>query len=316
MKSIVFVDNKKNGMRMLGFLKCKEPTKVIELFTYRDLIANGTPMRGVRYIFSTWNMPVLGVDEVAFFFPDVQAVFYAAGDTGYFRDAYLQNGIKVFDAKQENAKAVAEYVLTMVLSCNKGVPLVMRKSTFFLWRWSFNRARLTSSRYGGNVSKKIGLIGVGAVGMQVAELLKMFDFEILVYDPFMSCEACVALGVKKVSLEILFKDSNVISMQLADTKDTKNLVDYKLMNLMRPNAVIINVGRGAQLNEFDLLRVLYKKRHVIAVLDVTKVEPIMPWSFLNWHPRVFVTPHIAGSLGSEVERMYEGIFTKYKEFVG
>lgn len=165
----------------------------------------------------------------------------------------------------------------------------------------------------GNFAAKVGLIGCGAVGTQVVHLLKPYHLEVMVYDPYLSAERSDELGVKKVDLESLFESCDVISNHLPDIQDTKSIINYDLLNKMKDYSTFINTGRGAQVVECDLAKVLRRRPSICAVLDVTQHEPPFPWSPLLRCRNVFLSPHIAGSTGNEVLRMVEYALQAYDD---
>ncbi|MCL2213092.1 MAG: hypothetical protein FWB93_04610, partial [Oscillospiraceae bacterium] len=145
--------------------------------------------------------------------------------------------------------------------------------------------------------------------------LKSYSFEVLAHDPFMSAEKAADLGVKSVSLEEIFSECFTISNHLPDIAKTKNMLNYDLFKLMKPNGNFINTGRGAQVREYDLIRALVEEPGRTALLDVTAPEPPKPLSPLFTMPNIFLTPHIAGSMGNEVARMGDYVTEEFLAFV-
>ena len=84
---------------------------------------------------------------------------------------------------------------------------------------------------------------------------------------------------------------------------------------MKDNVTFINTGRGAQVVERDLAKALRKRKRACAVLDVTRHEPLFPWSPLLRNTKVFITPHIAGSLANEGRRLSDVMIRAYKDFI-
>ena len=138
--------------------------------------------------------------------------------------------------------------------------------------------------------------------------------DILVFDPFLSDEKAAELGVTKTDLPTLFEQSDVISNHLANNPQTVGMLNADCFNRMKANATFINTGRGAQVVENDMIQALLDVPTRAAVLDVTFPEPPEADSPLYTVPNVFLTPHIAGSLGNEVHRMAEYMYEEYKAF--
>jgi len=266
-----------------------------ELAEYADVLKNA------NYIFSTWGMPALTEEQIRTYLPSLEAVFYGAGTVQKFARPFLACGVKVFSAWAANAVPVAEYTFAQISLATKG---------FFhrLHRQAGGNAwphRDIPVEFKGNYEDTVGIIGAGMIGKLVIQKLHTLDeCKVVVFDPFLSDEKAAELDVTKVSLEELFEKSDVISNHLADNPQTKGMLTYTHFSKMKPGCVFINTGRGAQVVEEDLIRALTEPgTNRAAVLDVTEPEPPVADSPLYTLDNVFLTPHIAGSLGVEVHRM-------------
>ncbi len=266
------------------------------IFSKDDLATKN--LKDTEYIFSTWGMPSLAEEEIKESFPNLKAVFYAAGTVKEFAKAFLNCGVRIFSAASANAIPVAEVTLAQILLATKG---------FFhhtaLGNKQIADLKKTVNDYCGNMRTKIGIIGAGAIGKLVIEKLRGFDNEVLVFDPFLTAEQISSLGGKKATLKEIFGECIVISNHLADKEETKGILNYYLFSLMQKNSVFLNTGRGAQVNEADLTRALNEDKSRIAVLDVTHPEPPEENHPFYTMDNVILTPHFAGSSGNEVERM-------------
>ena len=134
-------------------------------------------------------------------------------------------------------------------------------------------------------------------------MLRRYDVETLVYDPFASEEKLAALGARRASLEEIFSQCQVISNHIANLPATQRMLRYEHFSRMKPNGVFINTGRGAQVVEEDLVRALREEPDRTALLDVTWPEPPEADSPLWTMPNVILSPHIAGSMNNEIARM-------------
>lgn len=263
------------------------------------------------YIFSTWGMLDLKKDEIAKYLKNAKAVFYAAGSVQHFAREYIESGIKVSSAWVPNGVPVAETTISQILLAGRGYfRVVYDMKTNRNWR----SAGRVSSNYKGNYRAKIGLLGAGAVGRRVIELLHNFDLEIFVYDPYLSDEAADKLGVKKLGLDEIFSTCDVISNHVPNLPSTVGMLTKKHFDLMKDYATFINTGRGQQIIEADMIQALKERPTLTALLDVTHPEPPNPESELYTLENVFMTPHIAGSVGEEVYRMSEAAYDEYKLF--
>ena len=278
---------RKELAKKLEFL---EPVTSLDQLSRPDLA-------GVEVIFSTWGMLSPTKEQIAEFLPNLKAVFYGAGSVQYFARPFIESGIEVFSAWAANAVPVAEYTVAQIILANKGYFQRFHHIPGKAWE------RSSGGYFTGNFGNKVGLIGIGMIGKLVASMLKIYQLEILAFDPFLPDEKAAELGIRKVSLETLFSECTVISNHLANNPQTVGMLNGKLFDLMKPNATFINTGRGAQVVEDELIAALEAEPARVALLDVTMPEPPKPDSKFYTLPNVFLSPHIAGSLGDEVARM-------------
>ena len=275
------------------------------VFRKADLLADPAAFAETEYVFSTWGMPQLNEAEIRHLLPRLKAVFYAAGSVQAFARPFLASGVKVFSAWAANAVPVAEYTVAQIILANKGFFRSMRYT-------DRKRAAADSAAYPGNYDAKVGIIGAGMIGKLVIRKLKDYALEVLVFDPFLPDETAAELGVKKVDLQTIFAECDVVSNHLANNAETQGMLDGPLFASMRPNATFLNTGRGAQVVEADLIRSLQARPDLTAILDVTDPEPPLPGSPLYSLANCILTPHIAGSSGREVRRMGEFMREEYE----
>ena len=281
------------------------------VYTKEYVLANKEQFADTEYIFSTWGMPAFTTEEVKSIFKSLKCVFYGAGTVQAFARPFIENGVHVFSAWAANAVPVAEYTVAQIILANKG---------FFAHTREMKQRNLSAGaemkkRYLGNYDLKVGLIGAGMIGSLVAEMLKAYKLEVLVFDPFLAPEKAEKLGVKLASLDEIFSTCNVVSNHLANNAQTQGILNYSHFSAMLPYSTFINTGRGAQVVEADLIKVLTDRPDVTAILDVTYPEPPVEGSPFYSLPNCFLTPHIAGSLCNETHRMSEYMYEEYTSFV-
>jgi phosphoglycerate dehydrogenase-like enzyme len=281
------------------------------LLTAKDLKRRSRELADTEFIFSTWTMPALTEEQLAALLPNLRAVFYAAGSVKYFAAPFLNRGVRIYSAAAANAIPVAEFVVAQTILANKGYFSAQSMYT----RRRYRSARQAAEAHHGNFRAKVGVIGAGFVGTKVVELLRPYDIEVLVHDPYLDAQRAHDLGCQPASLAALFSECSVISNHLPDIEDTRGILNYQLFGAMGDTATFINTGRGAQVDEPGLLRALREKPGRTAILDVTRREPPGPASPLHRMPNVFLTPHIAGSLHHERARMAECMLTAYQAHV-
>ena len=255
-------------------------------------------LQEVEALFSTWGMPSIPEEDIRACLPKLKYLFYAAGSVQGFARAFLNSGVRVFSAWQANAVPVAQYTFAQIVLALKG---------FFPSQTAIRRSRAESleifSHYPGVFDVKVGLLGCGAIGSLVAEMLKQLDVEVLAFDPFLSDERAQALGVRKTDMDEVFAQCDVVSNHLANLPATVGIIRREHLLSMKPYSTFINTGRGPQLHEDDLYDMLTLDPTRMALLDVMTDEQHSDTNRLTLLPNCLITPHIAGSSGLEVRRM-------------
>lgn len=263
--------------------------------------------RDAAYLFSTWGMPALSEEAIKRIFPALKAVFYAAGSVQHFARPFLESGVRVFSAWHANAVPVAETAAAEIILANKGFFQTVHHAQSSAWP-----EHDCGGPFPGNYNTRVGILGAGAIGTLVIKRLRSHSLNVLVFDPFLSEERADELHVTKVQTpEELFERCSVISNHLADKPQTVGLIDRKCFEKMGRNAVFLNTGRGRTVNEPDLIAALTEQPTRAAVLDVTDPEPPEAGSKLYTLPNVFLTPHLAGALGNEVQRLGEAMLGEF-----
>jgi phosphoglycerate dehydrogenase-like enzyme len=245
-------------------------------------------------IFSGWGMAVMDEDFLAAA-PNLKAVFYGAGTIRYFvTDASWERGVVVTSSYAANAVPTAEFTLSQILFCLKR-------------GWHFALTAMRTGSYPprdpvpGAYGSTVGIITLGMIGQRVVELLKPFDVNVIAFTT--NEDKAVQLGVERCSLESVFRRSDVVSLHTPLLPETEGMITGEHFAMMKPNACFINTARGAIVREQEMIDVLARRPDLYAVLDVTYPEPLEPGSPLYTLPNVVLTPHIAGSLDRECQRM-------------
>ena len=311
MRSIFLCNKKSNVEKVYAYSFGKLSDVERRVYSSADVLGEPEAFSEVEYIFSTWGMPAMSEDEIKSCFPNLKCVFYAAGSVQAFARPFLACGVKVFSAWAANAVPVVEYTLAQIVLANKGFFAHSRE----MKKGNREAGKLMRDSYPGNYGENVGIIGVGMIGSQVAERLKGYKLNVLAFDPFLSDARAEALGIRKVSLDELFSSCRVISNHMANNEQTKGMLDYGYFSKMMPFSTFINTGRGAQVVEDDLVRVLTERPDVTAILDVTYPEPPAAGHAFYSLPNCFLTPHIAGSLMNETHRMAEYIVEEYGRYI-
>ncbi|MFI6550325.1 hydroxyacid dehydrogenase [Streptomyces prunicolor] len=244
-----------------------------------------------------WGCPHLDADALAAA-PRLRTVLHAAGSVrSLVGEALWERGVTVSSAVTGNALPVAEYTLAMILLAGKDT-FAQRE------RFRHTHAYPTPAETApiGNLGRRIGVIGASRVGRRLLELLRPYDFEVLLHDPYVSVTEAAALGAELLPLDHLLSGSDIVSLHAPDIPETQHMLDRGRLALIRDGGVLINTSRGALIDHEALTDELLCGR-LTAILDVTEPEPLPPTSPLYQLPNVFLTPHIAGSLGNELARL-------------
>lgn len=139
--------------------------------------------------------------------------------------------------------------------------------------------------------KKMGIVGFGNIGQATARIAQAFGMEVCIYTS--KEQSALPLGMKKMSLDELFAECDVVSLHCPLTPDTKEMVNANRLKTMKSNAILINTGRGPLVNEQDLADALNAGQIAGAGLDVLSIEPSVMGNPLLSAKNCFITPHIA-----------------------
>ncbi|MES9805319.1 hydroxyacid dehydrogenase [Streptomyces cinereoruber] len=228
--------------------------------------------------------------------PRLRAVIHAAGSVKHHvTDACWERGLRVTSAAAANALPVAEYTLAAILFAGKRVLRSARRYA----ELRTGHAWLEESADWGNHRRTVGIVGASRIGRRVIDLLAPFDFEILLYDPYVTTPPP---GTELVDLDELCARSTVVSVHAPQLPSTHRMIGAAQLAAMPDGTTLINTSRGSLVDEASLLPHLLTGR-LDAVLDVTDPELPPPDSPLWALPNVLLTPHVAGSLGNELHRM-------------
>ena len=225
-------------------------------------------------------------------------------------DYCSNNGIFVQPATGMNADSVAEYVITCSLSLLKNIPIAHHGTSSGQWP----RTSIESRELGG---KTLGLLGFGVIGKKVSRLAQVFGAKVIAYDPFVPESEASKHNVSLVKQEDLFDLSDVISIHLPLTDQTRNLINARSFNLMKQNPIIINSSRGSIVNEKDLLQAYSEKIISGFALDVYSSEPVEEdfYKHISNSMNCILTPHNSGVTTESNVRVSQFIAEKTINFL-
>jgi phosphoglycerate dehydrogenase-like enzyme len=286
------------GLARLGEVADLAPDLVIDDFGEPRAAA---ALRDAEVLVTHWGCPVLDAGVLARA-PRLRAIVHVAGSVkGFVTPACWERGIVISSAAWANALPVAEYTVAVIILANKRI-LRMRDD----YRERRGQSPDLLARYpeAGNYRRTIGIVGASSVGRRVLELLRAFDLELLVHDPFLSREQAARLGARLVGLDELCARSDVVSLHAPQIPQTRHMLDERRLALIRDGATVVNTARGS-LVDGDALIAELRSGRLYAVIDVTEPEILPADSALYDLPNVLLTPHVAGSLGNELGRLVD-----------
>jgi D-3-phosphoglycerate dehydrogenase len=209
-------------------------------------------------------------------------------------EAATKAGIMVVNAPTSNIVSAAEHAVALLLAVARHVPQAMAS----LRRGEWKRAAFTGVELHGKVA---GILGLGKVGVLVAERLAAFGMTVVAYDPYVAAARASELGVRLAGLSELLAEADFISIHLPRTADTIGLLGDRELHLVKPEVRIVNAARGGIVDEAALARALSSGRVAAAALDVYAREPCTD-SPLFGFDNVVVTPHLGASTTEAQEK--------------
>ncbi|RDC56385.1 hydroxyacid dehydrogenase [Pedobacter chinensis] len=226
-------------------------------------------------------------------FPDLQFIGVCRGTPSNVAVKTAEkHGIPVFHTPARNAQAVAEMFVANVIN--------ILRMTIPSWQWLTGEnweagAHTSYLQFKGNelANKTIGMVGFGAVGQRIAEILKCFPCNIQFYDPFLDE---YDPNYHKTTLEDIFETSDIVSIHLPVNSHTVGMINSNLISRMKPEAIFVNTARASVVDRDALLYAIQNDKIRGAVLDVFDHEPPDEKDYQLIHsPKVLATPHTAGA---------------------
>jgi phosphoglycerate dehydrogenase-like enzyme len=266
-------------------------------------------LRDVEVIVGTWGIPAF-TDAHFAAMPKLRAVFYAAGNVKAFATPLVERDVALVSAWAINAIPTAQLVLSQILLACRGYFRGVRRYAELR-----DPAAARAFRRTGAEGETIGLIGMGWIARRLTKHLHDFGFEVIATDPFLTPARAAELGVEKVELDELFSRAAIVSNHVPDLPSTKAMLGAAHFERLREGATFINSGRGAQVFEPDLARVLEARPDLTALLDVTFPEPPTADSPLWSLPNVVISPHIGGTTGDEVVRLADCVIEELESWL-
>jgi len=203
-------------------------------------------------------------------------------DVGYSK----KRGVTVSNIPKYGAHPVAEHVFALLLAGLRNIPEASRSVKEGEWQTTGFEGKLIHG-------KTFGVLGTGFIGMNVCRIARGFGANVIAYDIVKREKDAKEIGFDYVSLDELLKRSDIISVNLPLTEETRHLINEKTIKQMKDGVIIINTGRGAIIDQNALVRALKTKKVSFACLDVLEEEPPKKNEEIINFENVLITPHIA-----------------------
>jgi D-3-phosphoglycerate dehydrogenase len=221
--------------------------------------------------------------------------------------AATQRGIVVMNTPYGNSITTAEHAIALMFALARDVPAADQSTQAGKWE----KSRFMGVELFG---KTLGVIGCGNIGSIVADRALGLKMKVVAYDPYLSPERAVEIGVEKVELDELFRRADFITLHTPLTDATRDIIDAKAIAKMKQGVRLINCARGGLIREADLKAALDSGHVAGAALDVFPVEPATS-NILFGHPHVVATPHLGAATSEAQENVALQIAEQMADFL-
>ena len=237
----------------LKFLKDKLSLETVELTKGYDVVC--------IFVNDTVNKEV--IDKLVEYGVQLIALRCAGYNNIDFK--YAQNKIKIVRVPAYSPHSVAEHTVALILSLNRKI------------HKAYSRTRNGNFSLDGLLGfdlykKTVGIIGAGKIAQILIKILKGFGVNIIAYDPYPNYKTAEEIGFEFVDLDVLYKNSDIISLNCPLTKETKHMINEDTIKMMKDGVILVNTGRGALVESIDLIEGLKSKKIGAAALDVYEEE--------------------------------------------
>jgi D-3-phosphoglycerate dehydrogenase len=204
--------------------------------------------------------------------------------------AATERGIAVLNTPHHNAEAVAEYTVGLMLAETRNIGRSHHELKTGTWREYYPNTEFIPELN----DSTIGIVGYGRNGRLVAQKLRSFSAHILVHDPYVNDREIESASCRPVDLPTLLKGSDIVTLHVRLTPETRGMIDEERLRMMKPNAYLINTARAGLIDLRAFHRALSEKWISGAAVDVYETEPVSPDYHLLALDNVTVTNHRAG----------------------
>jgi D-3-phosphoglycerate dehydrogenase / 2-oxoglutarate reductase len=201
--------------------------------------------------------------------------------------AATNRGILVINAPLGNVRSTSEHTFALIFALARRVVAADRAVRDGTWKSGYEGMQL-----GG---KRLGVIGAGKVGRQVAGMATGIGMDVVAYDPYLPAEVWPSLGLTPIALDELLDTADIVTLHVPLAEETRHLLGAPELARMKPGSCLINCARGGLVDEIALVQALTEGHLAGAALDVYEQEPLPEDSPLVTAPNLILTPHVAAS---------------------
>ncbi|MEM3615279.1 MAG: hydroxyacid dehydrogenase [Candidatus Methanomethylicia archaeon] len=217
-------------------------------------------------------------------------------------------GVKVVNTPEALTETVAEFTIGMLISMLRRIP--QADKAVRSGQWDRKYGDLVGTDLSGKI---VGIIGFGRIGSAVARRLKTFNVKMHYYDKFRKIDLEREMGIEYMNFEELLKISDIILLHLPLTEETYHIISSREFELMKNGVYIVNMGRGALVDEEELIKYIENGKIAGAALDVFEKEPLPMDSKLVKFENIILTPHLGASSKEALRRMAMKVAEKVLE---
>ncbi len=226
--------------------------------------------------------------------PDLRALsLWGTGTDHVDLEAAVEHGVAVTNTPGVSAVAMAEHALALMLAVARDIPRIDARTRKGAWPRGF-----VTQLHG----KVLGVVGLGAIGLQAARIARGIGMRVIAWTRAPEGKPIAGLGIEMVSLDDLYRRSDVVSLHVRLTPETTGMVGRREFAAMKDSAILINTARGPVVDEAALLDALRSGAIRGAGLDVFNQEPLPEDHPLGHEPKIVMTPHSGGVTSEALER--------------
>lgn len=244
--------------------------------------------------------------------PNLKVLGVMRGGLDSVNVEYLkEKGVTVVHAPTRSAHAVADFTVGMILSEVNNIA----KSYHGIMEGHWIKEYANNDNVHDLRTRKVGIVGCGNIGREVIKRLQAFGCDIIVYDPYVNSDAIEAMGYHAVTEDELLEQSDIISIHLRLSDETKEFFGEKEFKKMKKDCVLINTARAGLVDQKAMLKALKEKRISGAAVDVFEEEPLPIENEYTKLDNITMTSHIAGTSCDTFQNSVELIFEEIKRYL-